>query len=155
VTARHTADSITDDALDALYAERDRLAAEVTRLTGQLSEYADRAIANGRRAEQAEAALEDQRKAHRTAAEAADRFRDILCEALGHPDENPGDDTLVNQIRAHFGKTGPEPTTWRDRLTGYEATRDQINAAALDDTPPDAAANHEAMTALERGEDHL
>ena len=74
--------------------------------------------------------LEDQRAARQTAAGAADRFRDILCEALGHPDDNPGDDTLITQLRAHFGKAGPEPTKWRDRLVGYEAARDQINAAA-------------------------
>jgi hypothetical protein len=74
--------------------------------------------------------LEDQRAATRTAAGAADRFRDILCDILGHPDDNPGDDVLVAEIRARFGKTGPEPTSWRDRLVGYEAIRDQINAAA-------------------------
>lgn len=75
--------------------------------------------------------LEDQRAARQTAAGAADRFRDVLCEALGHPDDNPGDDILIAQLRAHFGKTGPEPTNWRDRLVGYEAARDQINTAAL------------------------
>lgn len=79
--------------------------------------------------------LEDQRAAKQTAAGAADRFRDVLCEALGHPDENPGDDVLVAELRARFGKTGPEPTAWRDRLVGYEAIRDQINAAALTDQP--------------------
>jgi hypothetical protein len=50
-----------------------------------------------------------------------------------------------------------------DRELGYlapvareaqRATTDRIRAA-LNDTPPDAAANAEAMTALERGEDHL
>lgn len=73
--------------------------------------------------------LEDQRAARQTAAGAADRFRDVICEALGL-DENPGDDTLVAAIRAHFGKAGPEPTAWRERLVGYEAIRDQINAEA-------------------------
>jgi hypothetical protein len=76
--------------------------------------------------------LEDQHAARQTAAGAADRFRDVLCEALGHDDDNPGDDILVAELRAHFGKTGPEPTNWRDRLAGYEAIRDQINAATRD-----------------------
>lgn len=74
--------------------------------------------------------LEDQSAATRAAAGAADRFRDILCDILGHPDDNPGGDVLAAEIRARFGKTGPEPTSWRDRLVGYEAIRDQINAAA-------------------------
>ncbi|NEC17936.1 hypothetical protein [Streptomyces parvus] len=73
------------------------------------------------------AELEVQRNAKRIAAGAADRFRDVLADALGH-DENPGDDTLIADLRAHFGKTGPEPTRWRDFLTGAEAIRDQINA---------------------------
>ncbi|WP_020135090.1 hypothetical protein [Streptomyces sp. 351MFTsu5.1] len=82
--------------------------------------------------DQLHAELEDQHAARRTAAGAADRFRDILCEALGHDHDNPGDDVLVAELRAHFGKSGPEPTNWRDRLTGYEAIRDQINAAHAD-----------------------
>ncbi|MFD8777572.1 hypothetical protein [Streptomyces sp. NPDC059916] len=73
---------------------------------------------------------EDQRKAKQTAAGAADRFRDALCEVLGYPDDNPGDDVLVAKLREHFGKTGPEATAWRDRMAGYEAVRDQISAAA-------------------------
>ncbi|MFB6665997.1 hypothetical protein [Streptomyces parvus] len=79
--------------------------------------------------------LEDQRKARQTAAGAADRFRDVLSEALGHDDENPGDDALIAELRAHFGKTGPEPTRWRDFLTGAEAIRDQINAAHRQEAP--------------------
>lgn len=75
------------------------------------------------------AALDDQRRAKQTAAAAADRFRDVLSEALGHPDENPGDDVLVADLRMHFGKVGPEPTRWRDFLVSAEAVRDQINAA--------------------------
>lgn len=78
---------------------------------------------------QLRAELDDQRQAKQTAAGAADRFRDVLSDALGHGDENPGDDALVAELRAHFGKTGPEPTRWRDFLTGAEAIRDQINAA--------------------------
>ena len=85
--------------------------------------------------QQLRAELEDQRKARKTAAGAADRFRDVLSECLGHPDENPGDDVLVAELRTHFGKTGPEPTGWRDRLVGYEAIRDQINAAHRNDRP--------------------
>lgn len=73
--------------------------------------------------------LEDQRAAKQTAAGAADRFRDVLCEALGYSDDNPGDDVLVAELRARFDKSGPEPTAWRNRLAGYEAVRDQINAA--------------------------
>ncbi|MEV5451549.1 hypothetical protein [Streptomyces sp. NPDC052535] len=76
--------------------------------------------------------LDDQRKAYRVAADAVDRFRDVVCEVLGHDDENPGDDVLVSELRALFGKTGPEPMNWRQRLAGYEAVRDQINAAARD-----------------------
>lgn len=72
------------------------------------------------------------RAALKTASESADRFRDVLSEALGHPDENPGDDALVAELRRHFGKTGPEPTRWRDFLIGARAQVDQINAAALD-----------------------
>lgn len=81
----------------------------------------------------ARAELEDQRAAKRTAAESADRFRDVVADCLGHADENPGDDALIAELRAHFGRTGPEPTGWRDRLVGYEAARDQINAAARTD----------------------
>ncbi|MEU1327205.1 hypothetical protein [Streptomyces microflavus] len=79
--------------------------------------------------------LEDQRQARQTAAGAADRFRDVLSEALGHGDENPGDDVLVAELRVHFGKTGPEPTRWREFLTGAEAIRDQINAAHREEGP--------------------
>jgi hypothetical protein len=75
------------------------------------------------------AELSDERGAKRIAADSADRFRDVLCEVLNHPDENPGDDVLVAELRANFGKTGPEPTAWRNRLAGYEAIRDQIKAA--------------------------
>lgn len=74
------------------------------------------------------AALDDERGAKRVAADAADRFRDVLSECLGYPDENPGDDVLVRDLRAHFGKTGPEPTRWREFCTGARATLDQINA---------------------------
>lgn len=74
------------------------------------------------------AALWDARAAHRTAAAAADRFRDVLAECLGHAEENPGDDTLVAEVRSHFGRPGPEPTRWRDFLTGALAQVDQIRA---------------------------
>ena len=76
------------------------------------------------------AEVDDERAAKQTAAGAADRFRDVVCEAFGFDDDNPGDDILVAKLRAHFGKTGPEPTNWRNRLAGYEAIRDQINAVA-------------------------
>jgi hypothetical protein len=63
---------------------------------------------------------DDLAAAYRTAAAAADRFRDVLCEVLGH-DLNPGDDLLIAELRTRFGRTGPEPTRWRDRLDGYRA----------------------------------
>ena len=71
--------------------------------------------------------LADTKAAHRIAAEAVDRFRDLVEECLGL-DENPGDDELVRQLRAHFGKTGPESRRWRDFMVGAEAMRDQIEA---------------------------
>jgi hypothetical protein len=74
------------------------------------------------------AMLENSRAAHRIASDVADRFRDVLSEALGHPDRNPGDDVLVAELREHFGMTGPEPTRWRDFLVGARAMVDQINA---------------------------
>jgi hypothetical protein len=74
------------------------------------------------------ARLEEQRGATRVAAAAADRFRDVLSEALGHADENPGDDVLVAELRERFGFSGPEPTRWRDFLTGARAQIDQIEA---------------------------
>lgn len=87
------------------------------------------------RAARAEAALasakaeaEDERAARKVAGDSADRFRDVLSECLGHEDENPGDDVLVRELRAHFGRTGPEPTRWRDFCTGALAVVDQINA---------------------------
>ncbi|MFD9721066.1 hypothetical protein [Streptomyces sp. NPDC059076] len=82
------------------------------------------------------AELDDQRKAKQIAAQAADRFRDVLSEALGHSDENPGDDVLVAELRTHFGRTGPEPTRWRDFLAGAEAIRDQLNAAHREEPQP-------------------
>lgn len=65
---------------------------------------------------------------YRVAAEALDRFRDVLADALGYVDENPGDDVLIRDLRAHFGRTGPEPTRWREFCTGARAVVDQINA---------------------------
>ncbi|GAA4176503.1 hypothetical protein [Gryllotalpicola koreensis] len=65
-------------------------------------------------------ALEDEKAAHRIAADAADRFRDVISEVLGLH-ENPGDDELVRQIRDLHGRTGPEPTRWRDFITGAKA----------------------------------
>ena len=53
-------------------------------------------------------------------------------EALGYEDENPGDDVLIRDLRAHFGKSGPEPTRWRDFCAGALALVDQINAARRD-----------------------
>jgi hypothetical protein len=81
------------------------------------------------------ARLDEQRGATRVAAGAADRFRDVLSEVLGHPEENPGDDVLVTEVRKHFGCSGPEPTRWRDFLTGARAQIDQIEA---DHAAPDS-----------------
>ncbi|RPE27334.1 hypothetical protein [Kitasatospora cineracea] len=69
--------------------------------------------------------LHNSRAAHRTASETADRFRDVLADALGHPDENPGDDVLVTELRRHFGRTGPEPTRWRDLVQRADQLRTQ------------------------------
>jgi hypothetical protein len=88
--------------------------------------------------------LNDEVGAKRVAAGAADRFRDVLCEVLGHHEENPGDDVLVAELRSVFGKTGPEPMAWRNRLAGYEAIRDQINAAAAHNAGPTVAECAEA-----------
>jgi len=59
--------------------------------------------------------LQDKRAAWQIAADAADRFRDVICEVLDL-DSNPGDDALVEQLRARFSKSGPEPRRWRQRL---------------------------------------
>lgn len=75
-----------------------------------------------------EARAADEHAAKKVAAGAADRFRDVLSEALGYEDENPGDDVLVATLREHFGKTGPEPTRWRDFCAGALAVVDQIAA---------------------------
>jgi len=64
--------------------------------------------------------LENEREAKRIAAEAADRFRDVLTECL-ELESNPGDDELVRRIRSYFGKRGPEPTMWRDFLAAQLA----------------------------------
>lgn len=84
--------------------------------------------------------LDDERAAKKVAADAADRFRDVLSECLGHEDENPGDDVLVAELREHFGRTGPEPTRWRDFITGALAQVDQINAERRP-IPPERSAD--------------
>jgi hypothetical protein len=62
------------------------------------------------------AALSDARAAHRTAAESADRYRDVVSQVLGL-NENPGDDELVARLLAAHGMAGaPESTRWRDFL---------------------------------------
>lgn len=77
---------------------------------------------------------DDEEAAKRIASDAADRFRDVLSECLGHPDENPGDDALVAEVRQHFGKTGPEPKRWRDFVAGARAVVDRINAERREDS---------------------
>ena len=91
--------------------------------------------------EHLQARLDDETAARRIAGGAADRFRDVLSECLGHADENPGDDVLVTELRQHFGKTGPEPTRWRNFLTGARAVMDQINAMPDPWVPVDRAAD--------------
>jgi len=60
---RHTADSITDDDLDQLYTELERMkllvaaSSEDGQAVRMAAQYAERAIENGERAERAEAAL--------------------------------------------------------------------------------------------------
>jgi hypothetical protein len=76
--------------------------------------------------------LDDEMGARQIAGDAADRFRDVLCECLGL-DENPGDDVLVATIRARFGKFGPEPTLWRNYVTAARAVIDHIQAMPNDD----------------------
>lgn len=71
---------------------------------------------------------EEYRGAWRMAADQLDRFRDVLADCLGHSEENPGDEVLLAELRDHFGKTGPEPTRWRDFIAGAEARLDQIVA---------------------------
>lgn len=105
-------------------------ATEADRFRGLIADL-ERAVENRGRTD-----LDNMTEARRIAAEAADRFRDVVCEALGHIDDNPGDDALVSQLRAHFGHDGPEPTNWRHRLAGYEAIRDQINASYRDGSQP-------------------
>lgn len=62
----------------------------------------------------------DEMAARKIAGDAADRFRDVVCEVLGL-EVNPGDDELVAQLRAAHDKAGPEPRRWRDFLTGAVA----------------------------------
>lgn len=82
--------------------------------------------------------LDDMTAARRTAAEAADRFRDVVTEVLGL-DENPGDDVLVTELRALHDKTGPEPTRWREFLTGAHARLESLGVLGPA-TRPGAAA---------------
>jgi hypothetical protein len=56
----------------------------------------------------------DWRAAWEIASESADRFRDVICQALGLA-ENPGDSDLVYLLLAAHGKADePESTRWRD-----------------------------------------
>lgn len=64
--------------------------------------------------------------AYRKSSSYLDRFRDVVLEVLDM-DDNPGDDIMLDKLREHFGKTGPESTKWRDRLVGYEAEIKEIN----------------------------
>lgn len=71
----------------------------------------------------------DYREAWRIASESADRFRDVICQALGL-DENPGDSQLVFLLLSAHGKADePESHRWRGFLddaldTVAEAVRD-------------------------------
>lgn len=58
----------------------------------------------------------DYREAWRIASGSADRFRDVICQALGL-DENPGDDDLVFLLlKAHGKADEPESHRWRGFL---------------------------------------
>jgi hypothetical protein len=70
---------------------------------------------------------DDERAGRKVAGEAADRFRDVVLEVLDLG-ENPGDDTLITELRQRNGKTGDEPRRWRDFLTSAIAKVDQIRA---------------------------
>lgn len=60
----------------------------------------------------------DYREAYQIASESADRFRDVICQALGL-DENPGDDDLAFMLLKAHGKTDePESHRWRNFLDG-------------------------------------
>jgi len=74
------------------------------------------------------AELDDIRGAYRIASSVADRFRDVVCDAIGFVDENPGDDEALAELRRQHGRTGPEPRRWRDVCAGALATLDQIHA---------------------------
>jgi len=82
------------------------------------------------------AALNDQVAATKVAGDAADRFRDVLEEALSL-EENPGDDELVRLLREKHGKTGPEPRRWRDFITGAVAHMENKGARWLPDVALD------------------
>lgn len=58
--------------------------------------------------------FDDVYKAWRLAAGYTDRFRDVVADCLGYIDSQPGDDVLIAELREHFGRTGPEPTRWRE-----------------------------------------
>jgi hypothetical protein len=74
---------------------------------------------------------DDIRGAYKMSSDSLDRFREIVAEVTGHGDRNPGDDILLADLREIHGKTGPEPTRWRDFITGAKATVDQINAGRI------------------------
>lgn len=58
----------------------------------------------------------DWQAAWQIASESADRFRDVICQALDL-DENPGDDELVFLLlKAHGKAYEPESRRWRDSL---------------------------------------
>lgn len=116
------------DALDAAEAKDIRRADAIRDALAELRRAEAERDALAAQLDALRAECEDQRGARKVASDAANRFRDVLAECLGHDDNNPGDDVLVAEIRAHFGKTGPEPTRWRDFLTGALARLDQIRA---------------------------
>lgn len=118
-----TTDELRDEIAQMIYED-------VTKQFRDLSIYEPHNLADAilpiiarERADAAQAALTaaaDYKAAWRIAGESADRFRDVVSEALDL-DENPGDDELIRLLRAQHGKQGPEPRRWRDFITGAEA----------------------------------
>lgn len=116
---------VNPEQMRALASDRPWTAAEESEWNFQVR-AALRAAADQLEAVQAE--LEDVHVGYRMSSAALDRFRDVVCEVIGFENENPGDDVSLGLLRDRAGKTGPEPTRWREFITAARAQVDQINA---------------------------
>jgi hypothetical protein len=88
----------------------------------------------------------DWQAAWRTASESADRFRDVICQALDL-DENPGDDDLVFQLlKAHGKADEPESHRWRGFL-GQQLDRMRPPA-------PNGEPDHDCATCTDCAEEY-